>query len=319
MACCARWFSFAAALIGLVLASSTSYAVDIDWVTISNPGNAPDDTGFGSVSYEYMIGRTEVTNAQYASFLNSVAATDTYELYNTSMGVVSSLGGISRSGAPGAYTYATIDGRAEMPVTYVSFWDALRFSNWLHNGSPTGPQGAGTTETGAYTLDPIGIAENTITRNPDATIFLTSEDEWYKAAFFNPETMLYSNYPGGSDTPISCSSPTAAPNSANCDYAVRDLTIVGSYSGSASPYGTFDQAGNTWEWNESIYGTRNRGIRGGSLISTDPDVFSSGALAIASTGSEGLTGFRVAAIPEPSTAVLVGVGLAMSGFLRRRQ
>ncbi len=39
---------------------------------------------------------------------------------------------------------------AEGPVNWVSFWDAARFVNWLHNGQPTGAQGLGTTEDGAY-------------------------------------------------------------------------------------------------------------------------------------------------------------------------
>lgn len=38
------------------------------------------------------------------------------------------------------------------PVNYVSFWNGNRFANWLSNGQSTGAQGAGTTETGTYTL-----------------------------------------------------------------------------------------------------------------------------------------------------------------------
>ena len=47
----------------------------------------------------------------------------------------------------------------------VSFWNALRFSNWLHNGQPIGAQGNGTTEDGAYTITALGITSNSITRN----------------------------------------------------------------------------------------------------------------------------------------------------------
>jgi hypothetical protein len=57
----------------------------------------------------------------------------------------------------------------------VSWGDAARFMNWLHNGQPTGAQGMGTTERGAYTLD--GATSHTelmaITRNADAKMFLT--------------------------------------------------------------------------------------------------------------------------------------------------
>jgi hypothetical protein len=36
---------------------------------------------------------------------------------------------------------------ADKPVNYVSFFDAMRFINWLHNG-----EGSGDTETSAYTI-----------------------------------------------------------------------------------------------------------------------------------------------------------------------
>jgi hypothetical protein len=53
-----------------------------------------------------------------------------------------------------------------MPVNYVSFYDALRFANWLHNGQPTGAQGNATTEGGAYTIMPDGIAANSFPNGP---------------------------------------------------------------------------------------------------------------------------------------------------------
>ena len=66
----------------------------------------------------------------------------------------------------------------------MSFWDACRFANWLQNGQPKGMQGAGTTETGAYTLTAAGINNNTVVRNANWKWAVPSEDEWYKAAFY---------------------------------------------------------------------------------------------------------------------------------------
>ncbi len=77
--------------------------VAFDFAQVGNAGNAPDPTtGYGAVAYNYAISKTEVTNAQYAEFLNAVAATDNFggsdpTLYNTSMGF-NALGGITRSG-----------------------------------------------------------------------------------------------------------------------------------------------------------------------------------------------------------------------------
>ena len=63
--------------------------------------------------------------------------------------------------------------------SFTSFWDAARFTNWLHNGQPTGPQGPGTTEDGAY----HDVGDQTLFgRNAGAKFFIPTEDEWYKAA-----------------------------------------------------------------------------------------------------------------------------------------
>ena len=69
-------------------------------------------------------------------------------------------------------------------MSYVSCFDALRFANWLHNG-----QGSSDTENGAYTLlggTPMPTNGASVTRKPAATLVLPSEDEWYKAAYFDP-------------------------------------------------------------------------------------------------------------------------------------
>ncbi|MEA3207577.1 MAG: hypothetical protein QOE70_634, partial [Chthoniobacter sp.] len=54
-----------------VLLSST-HAISIDWVPVRDPGNAHETTGFGGVSTTFSISTSEVTNAQYAAFLNTV-------------------------------------------------------------------------------------------------------------------------------------------------------------------------------------------------------------------------------------------------------
>jgi formylglycine-generating enzyme required for sulfatase activity len=307
-------------LLSLLIASSAS-AVTMAWTPIGNPGNACElyaGVGcFGAVAYDYSIGTYEVTNAQYAEFLNAKAASDPLGLYNTSMG--SGFGGITRSGSSGAYSYSEIAGRGEMPVNFVSFYDTLRFANWMNNG-----QGSGDTETGSYTLlggTPTPTNWNTgVTRNPGATIVLTSENEWYKAAYYDAGTASYFDYPAGSNVQTACSSPTATPNSANCyPGGPNDLTIVGSYTGSASPYGTFDQGGNVYEWNETILiSTAHRGIRGGSFNFFDPIGLAAGLQNSDFTDNEGSgVGFRVAMIPEPSTGLLVLTGLlGLAGWRR---
>jgi sulfatase-modifying factor enzyme 1 len=309
-------------LLSLVIASSAS-AVTMAWTPIGNSGNACDpqpDTGagagcFGAVSYNYSIGTYEVTNAQYAEFLNAKAAADPHALYSSFMG--GSFGGITQSGSSGSYTYTPIAGRESWPVNYVGFYDAARFANWMNNG-----QGAGDTESGAYTLlGPNGVPTNdaTVTRNAGATIVVTSEDEWYKAAYYDPATSSYFDYPAGFDAQTNCSAPTGTVNHANCGIGTSSPVPTGSYPGSPSPYGTFDQGGNLWEWNETSFGEGYRGVRGGAfswpadtLAASDREYAD---LYISSLYSD--FGFRIAMIPEPSTNLLVIAGLLALGVRHR--
>ncbi len=304
----------------LLIDPNAASAVAIDWVTVGNPGNACDVQGalgcFGAVGHVYQISKYEVTNAQYAEFLNAKAAADPLGLYNTGMG--SGFGGITRSGTSGSFTYSAIGGRENKPVNYVSFFDSLRFANWLHNG-----QGSGDTETGAYTLLGGTAAPSnglTVTRNAGANIFLTSEDEWYKAAYYDALTTSYFDYPAGTDTQTVCAAPGATANTANCLNAVGDLTDVGSYTGSASPYGTFDQGGNIWEWTEAIIIGSDRGLRGGGFQTYGSPISLGVTSRFAGDPSNEFNwvGFRVASVPEPGTGLLVAAGLIGIGVQRRR-
>ena len=94
--------------------------VNMVFSTIGNAGNANDTTGNGGVSYDYAIGTYDVTVSQYCTFLNAVAATDTYSLYNISMASDSQSASITQSGAPGSYSYSVIAGAGNNPITYVS-------------------------------------------------------------------------------------------------------------------------------------------------------------------------------------------------------
>ncbi len=301
----------------IALASAPALAITIPTVPVGNAGNAADPADgdvhtlgvqhFGAVGYDYRIGTTEVTNAQYAEFLNAKAASgDPLALYNSAS---SQFGGISRSGSSGSFAYMARPGRENMPVVEVSWFSEIRFANWLHNG-----QGSGDTETGAYTLlggSPTPSNDRDITRNPGATWFLPSEDEWYKAAYHKNDgpTGNYFKYPTASDMAPIAEAPAGGSNSVNYNFAVNDLTIGGAYTDSDSPYGTFDQGGNVWEWNEALFAPYYRVVRGGSWDGNSNDLQASARNSYEPWFGYDNIGFRVATVPEPSSLALAVVGL----------
>ncbi len=329
------------AVVSLLVASQTG-AMEFEWAVIGDAGNEfdtnsdPERYGYGSVNYEYRISKFEVTNAQYIEFLNAVgAAPDGSDglyvpssLHPTYLGIV--YDGTFKlqthtedNQNTGYYFYEN------KPVTHVTFCDALRFVNWLNSGN---------TENGAYMFVNGNLVPdyyNGALRNPSATYWLPSEDEWYKAAYYDPATEEYYEYPTGSNTaPVSEAPPGATnggENSANYKDGVHavttdpPLTDVGAYYNADSPYGTSDQGGSLWEWNEAILTGQYRVLRGGS--------FNGSASHMSATWRDGdyflsegpSVGFRIAseydidgetAIPEPLSLILTGFS-AFGLFVRK--
>ena len=335
--------SFSAALL------NAAHALTIDTVTIGDPGNPNDQdynlhTSPGAVATTYAIGKYEVTLNQYTEFLNAVAATDTYALYNTNMGTNLNIKGITRSGSSGSYTYA-VSGDGQRPVTYVSWFDAARFTNWLHNGQPVGLQVAGTTEQGAYALNGA-VSGVGFSKSGGSQYWIPSESEWYKAAYYQPAAAggdadgywLYQMQTNG--VPYSDQPPGATPDNTQVGnfykndgiangyddaYAVSGspsvpnanvLTPVGAYTASDSYYGTFDQGGNVWEWTDYVISSY-RGLRGGSWNAGEYGLQASNRTFLDSPAAGSDIGFRIATVPEPT----VGVSLVLAGgmLLARRK
>jgi sulfatase modifying factor 1 len=318
------------------LASPAHAAPVIDWVTVGDPGNTADTTGqpnpAGAVADAFRIMKFEFTNQQYTEFLNSVAATDTYSLYNASMGS-NARGGITQSGASGSYTYAAKPNMGDKPVNYVSWFDAARVSNWLMNGGTS----SSSTETGAYTLSG-STSGNPPAVNPGATFYVPTENQWYKAAYYKggstnagywdhaTQSDLQPTLVTAGSTGIGSSGSTG--NSANyasaADWNSQDgnVTTVGT-NGGPSAYGAFDMSGNVQEWND-LTGSAGglRGLRGGFWSNTAFRLSVYYRSTENSLRETDYDGFRLAApVPEPSTCAMALAGLACGGYslFRRRR
>lgn len=316
-----------AVLAGIFLSSPAHALVNIDYVTVGHGGNAVDPaTGslYGAVTYSYRVGKYEVTNAQYAEFLNAVdpAGANPNGIYDSNMGS-DVRGGISfNAGAADGSKYTSRSNMGNKPVNWVSWRSAARFANWLHNG-----QGSGSTETGAYTM-----SANPVIRNVGATVFLPSENEWYKAAYYDPTPGAgggdnYWTYATQSNTAPTVATANATGDVTNPGANVQNygngadwptptqngnVTTVGSTAAN-NYFGTQDMGGNVREWLED--GANNRDIRGTSWSGSAAQS-SSGDVSTAPNTSVFVThGFRVASPPlvlptvtgvSPNTGATVG-------------
>jgi hypothetical protein len=263
----------------------------IDFVTIGNPGNPPDTTGqpnpAGSVPYAYRIGK--------------------YEISEQMIEKANALGGLG----------ITKDERGpNYPATSLSWFEAAKFVNWLNTSEGQTPaykfDAAGDFQ--LWSPSDAGYDPSNLFRNSQATYFLPSADEWYKAAYYDPVADLYYDYATGSNTP-----PTALASGTLAGTAVyRQLFAIGpadiTQGGGLSPYGTMAQEGNVQEFEETELDLNNdsvmalRGRRGGNwdtLSSTT--LWSDSRFASAPDIAGAGTGFRIAStVPEPSSQVILG-------------
>jgi formylglycine-generating enzyme required for sulfatase activity len=281
-------------------------------VTGGSESNTHPNGTFGAVDYDYFIGTYEVTNAQYAKFLNTIGVTtsnNSLNLYNPDQSLV----GLTWSGDS-----FVGDNR---PVVYVSFYDAARFVNWLTNGGTTDSD----TETGVYTLsDGTGI-----TRNADVWeaggFAIANENEWYRAAYYDPTKDGTGGFWDYATQSNDYSGEREAGNGQNYkDSGNGNVALeAGSFIEAASYFGTYDQGGNVWELTESIYSGTMRVWRGSSFIFDTLELLTAARRGYNEPGYEISSGgfriVRLTVVPEPGAyAAATGlITLVMGLWLRR--
>ena len=279
----------------------TSNEFTIDFVDIGNTGNAADTTTYGAVPYEYRTGKNEISQLQIT------------KATQIGMAHVSA----------GAWT-------GSQPAANINWYEAAAFVNFLNTNSG---------KTAAYDLTfsnsqwsmALWSSEQAWTaggtnlyRNKNAFYFLPSDNEWYKAAYYNAAGTNYFLYPTASS-----SVPTAVASGTNAGSAVYNnaalVPAIVDSAGGLSPYGTMGQGGNIFEWNESAFDGSNsspsehRANRGGDWINTGFFMRSSDRNNDAPTSEHDDLGFRVASVPEPSTyALLLMAGAGCLLWQRRK-
>jgi formylglycine-generating enzyme required for sulfatase activity len=310
------FLSLACLALTLTEALAQTRLVNIQTVTVGDAGNAPQNSfdSRGAVGYPYRIGKFEITVEQYTAFLNSVASTTTNNylitLWNLQMGDKPWYAGVDRSGngtPSDPYKY-TVIGNANFPIDNVSWFDAARFCNWLHNGATNGAS----TETGAYTLN--GATDGVIDKNTNAKWWIPSFNEWWKAAYYKGGSTNagYWTYPTQSDTRpgnLIGGGTNQANYAKDLIYSVTQTTgysplqdyrtAVGTFSNSPSAYGTFDQAGNILEWNDQTFQGYVTALVGGNWNSAEGELSGTTSAGTWDRGREWPGwGFRVAGVPD---------------------
>jgi len=246
--------------------------LDLEFVRVGDPGNMGDpyknwggniwDPPFGDVDYVYWIGLHEVTVEAWCAFLNSVATEeDPYEFWIQLDGYEDNIERIDNG--DGTYSYHVLDNRHKHPITRMDHRKIFRFCNWLHNGMQ---DDLSKTDYGSYDtskwewdrykyLDPLDP-------EPDAKFWLTREDEWYKAAYYDPhryrlqptdDLSLGGWKPGywrvptrHNDLPDPYEYPDPDPNncSVQCEFSSQPWGLCPL---TQSPWGAYDMAGNAKE------------------------------------------------------------------------
>ena len=273
----------------------------IDFVNIGNAGNAADTTTYGAVPYDYRVGKYEITQDA-----------------------------ITKATASGMANVTAGPWTGNQPAATISWYEAAAFVNFLNTNSGKTAAYDLTFSSGSWSMalwssEQAWTAGGTnLYRNKNAFYFLPSENEWYKAAYYNPAGTNYFLYPTGSDT-----APTTVASGTNAGTAVYNnaasVPALVNSAGGLSPYGTMGQGGNVWEWNESAFDGTNsssseyRAYRGGGWANGVNELRYSNRPFDSPLLEDSIVGFRVASVPEPSTYALLL--MAGAGWLlwKRRQ
>ena len=216
----------------------------VETVVVGDIGNLNDtdpSVDVGAVNYEFSIGKYAIPR----SIVNQ---------YNTDIGgpVVDLQDMVgSNYGAN-----ANDDG---YPATGLSWCECARIVNWLNvreEFSPaykfiTGGKNDLNVQWDAADALVIGSEDFDLYRNKQAKYFLPDKNEWFKAAYYNGTTGLYTDYATGNTVPLAVSSGTDQ-NSAVYNQLTTQGPAPVTQAGGLSYYGAMGMDGQIWEVLENV-------------------------------------------------------------------
>ena len=286
---------------------------EMTFVEIGNPGNVDDDKGSpslaGSVAYAYQMGKYEVSE-------------DMIDKFNASQSL----------------TISHNERGANKPATSVSWNEAARFVNWLntsqgHQAAYNFPSNGVNDDIALWSSEEAWqLGGENLFRHKDAYYFLPSMDEWYKAAYYNPSTGEYGDYPSLDGNEPSAVPLDTADNTAVYDQSYGQGPADITSAGGLSAYGIMGLGGNVFEWEETTADLLNdsvsssRGVRGGDWVGYSDYLSSSYRSSVNPDNESSLfIGFRVASlsdsanvVPEPGSVLVWGL-LGLAGFFVGRK
>ncbi|MBL0928232.1 MAG: SUMF1/EgtB/PvdO family nonheme iron enzyme [Phycisphaerales bacterium] len=337
----APWTAGVLMALGLAAASPRAHAGQPDlerylsFATVTSAGNAPltyfspgtgSNVTHGGVNYDYRISKFEMTNDAWFEFVTAYGPfVDPRRAYD------SSFRGEwidSNPGPNGTVIYEKVPGYDRYPVS-VTWEFAARYCNWLENGKALTKAAFenGVYDTSTFTRNPNNTINYQMRHNPGARYWISTANEWFKAAYFDPhrygpDQPGYWMYPNRSDQPLISGLPGVGQTNAGIN-GLGSPMQVGSYTDTYSPWGLFDLSGNAPEYLDDPWITEDGDYFGKQFIpsraggpTNEYDVFNR-AIGVSSLGRFG--SFRVASvIPSPATTLLVGaMGVLMVGSRSR--
>jgi hypothetical protein len=324
------------------------------WATITHAGNRPVNQTeapflfppwvqtlrpYGQVNHEYRITTTEVTNAQWYEFVRAYAPYWTGPSADISLS--SRFISATTSRPRSADDWVLVPGTENWPAQGMSWIYAARFTNWLHNNKQSD---LASFERGVYDvpspafdgIPPLdGFLPSVPTRSASARFWLPSQDEWIKAAHYDPNRYGpgqdgYWRYTDGTNNvPVQGWPENGGTTDANMPSepgGIYRILDVGSYTNVRTPWGLLDANSGASEYTDTLFpdGQTSAGQRYG-VVSMGLARFGVGP-----GGREGridgtvngavssfFSGIRIASVvPAPNT---LAVSIMLAVLSRRRR